>query len=174
MAILQGSRYPETLLAAVLRRVRAEASNKYDNVSFERAALLKALLIRNHHKEITMSLDPNRPEASYQLGRLFAVLEHLQSHAQGSLNATIRDRYYGSASSTPIAVFPTLIKLSAHHLAKLDKQNFVHWYEKMMTEIMGHLDEWPTHLSLKDQALFALGYYHQKQDLYTKKGEENA
>ncbi|WP_456452115.1 type I-C CRISPR-associated protein Cas8c/Csd1 [Hydrogenimonas sp.] len=172
-AILKGSRYPETLMASVLRRIRAEAARDYENVTYERAALLKALLIRNHHKEIPMSLDPNRPQRAYQLGRLFAVLEHLQSRAQGSLNATIRDRYYGSASGTPIAVFPTLLKLSAHHLAKLDSEGLRLWYEKMIGEILDHLDEWPTHLPLKEQALFALGYYHQKQALYTKKGDDH-
>ncbi|WP_456390044.1 type I-C CRISPR-associated protein Cas8c/Csd1 [Hydrogenimonas sp.] len=173
-AILKGSRYPETLMASVLRRIRAEAAREYENVTYERAALLKALLIRNHHKEIPMSLDPNRPERAYQLGRLFAVLEHLQAGALGSsLSATIRDRYYGSASGTPIAVFPTLLKLSTHHLSKLDSEGLRLWYEKMIGEILDHLDEWPTHLPLKEQALFALGYFHQKQALYTKKGDDH-
>jgi len=27
----------------------------------------------------------------------------------------------------------------------------------------------PAHLPLEDQALFALGYYHQRQDFFTKK-----
>ena len=172
MAAISGARYPETLLSAIIRRIRAEASNT--TVTYERAALLKALLIRNYHKEITMSLDPKRKEPAYLLGRLFAVLEHLQSRAQGNLNASIRERYYGSASSTPIAVFPTLLKLSTHHLAKLDSAGLENWYESQIGYILRGLDEWPTHLPLKEQALFALGYYHQRADLYTAKKDKNS
>ena len=170
LAALNGTRYPETLLSSVIRRIRAEASKT--TITYERAALLKALLIRNHNKEITMSLDTTRNDPAYLLGRLFAVLEHLQSRAQGSLNASIRERYYGSASSTPIAVFPTLLKLSTHHLAKLDNPGLKNWYESLIQEILKPLQEWPTHLPLAEQAMFALGYYHQRAGLYTSKNDK--
>ena len=170
LAALNGTRYPETLLSSVIRRIRAEASKT--TITYERAALLKALLVRNHKKEITMSLDTTRNDPAYLLGRLFAVLEHLQSRAQGNLNASIRERYYGSASSTPIAVFPTLLKLSTHHLAKLDNPGLKNWYESLIQEILKPLQEWPTHLPLAEQAMFALGYYHQRADLYTAKNDK--
>ena len=170
LAALNGTRYPETLLSSVIRRIRAEASKT--TITYERAALLKALLVRNHKKEITMSLDTTRNDPAYLLGRLFAVLEHLQSRAQGNLNASIRERYYGSASSTPIAVFPTLLKLSTHHLAKLDNPGLENWYESLIQETLKPLQEWPTHLPLAEQAMFALGYYHQRADLYTAKNDK--
>ena len=195
LAALNGTRYPETLLSSVIRRIRAEAGKKdsktkkqVENIPRERAALLKALLIRNHKKEITMSLDTTRNDPAYLLGRLFAVLEHLQikSHEyedkdnkkeqnkqkKKTLNSTIRDRYYGSASSTPIAVFPTLLKLSTHHLSKLDNPGLKNWYESLIQEILKPLEEWPTHLPLAEQAMFALGYYHQRADLYTSKNDK--
>ncbi len=195
LAALNGTRYPETLLSSVIRRIRAEAGKKdsktkkrVENIPRERAALLKALLIRNHKKEITMSLDTTRNDPAYLLGRLFAVLEHLQikSHEyedkdnkkeqnkqkKKTLNSTIRDRYYGSASSTPIAVFPTLLKLSTHHLAKLDNPGLKNWYESLIQETLKPMQEWPTHLPLAEQAMFALGYYHQRADLYTAKNDK--
>ena len=119
-----------------------------------------------------MSLDTTRNAPAYLLGRLFAVLEHLQSRAQGNLNASIRERYYGSASSTPIAVFPTLLKLSTHHLAKLESPGMKNWYESLIQEILKTLQEWPIHLPLAEQAMFALGYYHQRADLYTAKNDK--
>ena len=67
-----------------------------------------------------MSLDRNHQDIGYVLGRLFAVLEKTQAEANPGLNATIADRYFGSASSTPIAVFGTLMRLLPHHLNKLE------------------------------------------------------
>ena len=178
MAAIGGGRFPDQLLAATIRRIRAEAGkrdkntgNRAEFIPYERAALLKALLIRNHHKEISMSLDHTRQEPAYILGRLFAVLENLQSRAQGKINASIRERYYGSASTTPISVFPTLLNLSTHHLAKLENEGAKQWFDRQIAEILDKLNEWPTHLSLKDQALFALGYYHQRAALYTKQNK---
>ena len=115
-----------------------------------------------------MSLDPDRPEPAYRLGRLFAELEKTQEDAQPGINATIKDRYFGAASATPGSVFPRLIRLSQHHLGKLEKGART-YHEKRIQEIASGLDDFATHLSLRDQGLFAIGYYHQRQDIFTKK-----
>ena len=114
-AILGGSPYPAPLLEGAVRRARAE-----QEVRYIRAATIKACLnrlirsSRLHTKELTVSLDPENPDPAYRLGRLFAVLERAQEWASpGGLNATIRDRYYGAASTTPLAVFPRLLALKA-------------------------------------------------------------
>ena len=112
-------------------------------------------------------LDTANPNPAYRLGRLFAVLEKIQEEASPGINATIRDRYYGAASSTPVAVFTTLLRLKNHHLAKLPKGRAVQM-EKLIGEIMEGLSDFPRHLALPDQGRFALGYYHQRQALYTK------
>ena len=119
-----------------------------------------------------MSLDKNEKRPGYVLGRLFAVLEKLQKDAQPGINATIRDRYYSSASTTPKTVFGTLMRLSGHHLKKLDKPAFKISAEKHISEVMELITDFPTQLNLENQGLFAIGYYHQKQDLYTKKPEQ--
>ena len=107
------------------------------------------------------------------LGRLFAVLESLQQSANPGINATIRDRYFNAACATPALVFPTLLKLAQSHLNKLDG-GLVVYYDKQMTKLCGRLTETlPKHMTLEDQGVFQLGYYHQKQALYTKKEDRN-
>jgi CRISPR-associated protein Csd1 len=173
--ILDGSPYPATLQQQCIRRIRAE-----QNVNRVRAAILKAFLNRKNRiynineKLITMALDLENTNQGYLCGRLFAVLEKIQEEAQPGINATIKDRYYGAASSTPVTVFGRLLGLSNHHLAKLNpgrKTNF----EKMVQEIMDGINSsgMPAHLSLDDQSRFAIGYYHQRQDLFTKKETNN-
>ncbi len=96
------------------------------------------------------------------------MLEKIQEEASPGLNATIRDRYYGAASSTPIAVFTTLLRLKNHHLGKLSPGRRVN-LERLIGEIMGGIADFPRHLSLPEQGRFALGYYHQRQDFFTRR-----
>jgi len=161
-SILEGKPYPATLLAAAIRRIRAE-----QKVTYPRAALLKAYLNRlNSTETLKVSLDITNPNQGYRLGRLFAVLEKIQEEANPGLNATIRDRYYGAASATPVTVFSTLMKLKNHHLSKMDNKGRVNNLEKLLGEVMSGINEFPSHLSLKDQGFFAIGYYHQRQDFF--------
>ncbi|HEY3391425.1 MAG TPA: type I-C CRISPR-associated protein Cas8c/Csd1, partial [Lacipirellulaceae bacterium] len=169
-AILMGTPYPSMLLSSMIRRIRADREVRY-----VRAAAIKAHLNRNTRsgidpldKELEMSLDPTRAEPTYHLGRLFAELEKSQEDALPGINATIKDRYFGAASATPASVFPRLIRMSQHHLGKLDGGNRT-YHEKRIQEILGNVDQFPSHLSLRDQGLFAIGYYHQRQDIFTKK-----
>ena len=119
-----------------------------------------------------MSLDKDSTNTAYRLGRLFAVLEKAQKDAIPGANTTIKDRYYGSASSTPRVVFPQLLRLAQHHIQKAEK--FGRYNDKMIEEIICDIKEFPAHLSLDDQGVFAIGYYHQRQAFYpkSKKQEE--
>lgn len=112
-------------------------------------------------------LDPDNMSPAYRLGRLFAVLEKIQEEASPGLNATIRDRYYGAASSTPVTVFTTLLRLKNHHLGKLSRGRATQM-EKLLGEIMDGLADFPRQLPLPEQGRFALGYYHQRQAFFTK------
>jgi len=167
-AILSGLPYPSTLLYAVVRRIRAEQT-----VNYYRAALIKACLNRfsrhlNQKEDVTLSLDLNNSHPGYRLGRLFAVLEKIQEEASPGLNTTIRDRFYGAASSSPVSVFANLMKLKNHHLAKIENKGRAINLEKIIGEIMDGLDDFPSQLSIHDQGRFAVGYYHQKQSFYKK------
>lgn len=119
-----------------------------------------------------MSLDVTNSNAGYRLGRLFAVLEKVQEEANPGINATIRDRYYGSASAMPVAAFPHLMKLKNHHLSKLENRGRAVNFERMIGEIMSGLSDLPAHLSLPDQGCFAIGYYHQRQALFSSSQKE--
>ena len=79
------------------------------------------------------------------------------------------ERYYGSACTSPVTVFPTLLRLKNHHLAKIEGRGIVTWFEKKLGEIMGNVESFPSHLDLHEQGMFAIGYYHQRQDFFTKK-----
>lgn len=168
-SILTAAPYPESFLQALIRRNRAEHDKR--NIPHPRAAAIKAVLIRNYQQEITMSLNPDHPKPAYQLGRLFAALERNQESALPGINATVKDRYFGAASATPGAVFPRLIRLGQHHIAKLEGGLKVN-AEKQVQEIMGRIDAFPGHLDLVGQGLFSLGYYHQRQDFFTPKKKE--
>lgn len=164
-AILAGTPYPRSLLAAAIMRLRAGD----DPGSGWHAAAIRAVLARRHRhgfekEETPVSLDRENGNPAYQLGRMFAMAEIAQRMALGRVNATIRDRYYGAASATPASVFPLLLRTTQHHLSKLRKDGKGGWIERELGEIAGRLPpDLPRSLRLEDQGRFAIGYYHQRQ-----------
>lgn len=178
-SIVLGVPYPLSILQALVRRIRAEQAGEYSPVNYARAALLKGFLNRWYRqsdqsgKEITVSLDEKNTNIGYCLGRLFAILERLQKNAHGNrdLDTSIRSHYYGAFSSTPVTVFSRLIKLSKHHLEKLNNRKLEYYYERSIQEIMTHIPSTgpPPILKLVDQGAFAVGYYHQRA--FRKKDE---
>ena len=166
--------YPSLWLNAAVGRCRAE-----QNVNYLRACAIKACLNRQlrrlpvtpsnqcPEKEFLPMLDLSNANPAYRLGRLFAALEKIQEEASPGLNATIRDRYYGAASSTPVAVFTTLLRLKNSHLKKLSVGRAM-GFEKLLGEILSAVVDFPKHMALPDQGRFALGYYHQRQAFFTK------
>jgi CRISPR-associated protein Csd1 len=172
-AILSGTPYPDTLLSSAIRRIKAEREVTYPRTSLIKAILVRKARYKKEKEDIGMSLDTRNINPGYRLGRLFAVLERAQEAANPGINATIRDRFYGAASSTPVTVFSHLLKLKNHHIAKLDNKGQAVNLEKQIGEIMSELADFPAHLSLPDQGRFAIGYYHQRQDFFTKKSTDN-
>lgn len=169
-AAVQGSPLPISLLSAALGRLRIPPREREDArfVLRARVGIIKAVLKRQG-KEISVALDEEKDDVPYLLGRLFAVLERLQLAAQGKereLNATIRDRYFGAASTNPALVFPRLLKLSVHHSRKVEG-NF---FEILQGRIIGKLPpkSFPAILDMNEQGLFAIGYYHQREALFRK------
>lgn len=166
-AVVTGARYPDALFSAVIRRIRADHT-----VNYPRACVIKGHLVRNLNLEVSMSLDTTRTDPAYRLGRLFAALEKTQADALGSVGASIRDRFYGAASATPQSVFPRLLRTYQHHLGKLERGRKTN-RERLVQEILDPLGAFPAHLNLADQGLFAIGYYHQTRDFYTKKRQDD-
>jgi CRISPR-associated protein Csd1 len=167
-SILTGLPYPQILYNAMISKIRADQV-----VNYIRASLIKAFLTRNYRYftkrnvvAFSMVLDEQNTKISYRLGRLFALLEKAQKDANPGLNATLRDRYFCAASATPGAVFPKLLRLAQHH--HLVKAEYGLFTVKRIEEVISGFQQFPTNLSLEDQGLFVLGYYHQRQALFTK------
>lgn len=168
-AILENLPYPQTLLQAAVRRCRAEQSVSYARAAVIKASVNRSIRIRPQgEKELPVSLDESRPSTAYRLGRLFAALEKIQEEANPGTNTTIRERYYGAASSAPITVFTTLMRLKNHHVAKLDNRGRAANFERLIGEIMSGIEDFPAQFPIADQGRFAIGYYHQRQAFYTK------
>ncbi|MDF7807380.1 type I-C CRISPR-associated protein Cas8c/Csd1 [Pontiellaceae bacterium B12219] len=172
-AVFMGGNYPRTLLSNAVRRCKAE-----QRVTYARVSIIKACLVRNAqfpnltNQEVSVALDKTYDDMGYVLGRLFAVLERIQEKAQPGINKTIRDTYFGAATSSPQITFKRLDELSIHHLAKIRNggQSIV-WYERLKQEVYDLIPASGirNQLTLEEQARFAVGYYHQRQDFFTKK-----
>ncbi len=188
-AMLTGARFPQSLLGTLLSRMRADhgANNKWD-VS-QRASLMKACMVRNQRlleaqttreSELDVSLNRDNTRIGYLLGRLFAVMERAQLAALGTTNATIRDKYIGSASVTPARVMPTLMHGCQNHLGTLRKKSpgMSIVLEKELDEIVGRKlsdDPYPATLSMDEQGEFFVGYYQERVDLWiSHKQDDNS
>lgn len=191
-AILTGSPYPSTLFTQVEIRIRAEKE-----INRGKAAIIKAYLWRNvakrqkdqkHIYEEVLGVALNESKTTdlpYRLGRLFAVLEALQLEAfrdnnnrDSKPNTTIKDQFFSSACATPVVAFPIIVDRAQKYLRKLkakNKEGLARYYSDMMDDIIGNFEEkrYPAHLSLEDQGVFQIGYYHQRQRMYAKKEEKD-
>lgn len=183
-AILEGLPYPASLLNLAVQRCRAEQKPTYARAAAIKASLNRLIRHANQttshtEKEFHIMLDPTNTNPAYRFGRLFAVLEKIQEESAGGtgkLNATIRDRYYGAASSSPSTVFPMLLKLKNHHVSKLDERGKKMLYrafndnrpDDYVGQVLNYVSDIPNHLTLQNQGRFALGYYHQRQAFFTK------
>ena len=173
-AVLTGRNYPASLLNNTMLRIRAEK-----NVTYGRAAIIKAYYLKNKNKGcskekgvLEMELNENCTDVPYTLGRMFAVLEHIQQTANPGINATIKDKYFNAAASTPSHIFPVLINLAQKHMRKLNEGQKI-YFDKQIGELAVIIGEkYPVHMSLPEQGAFQLGYYCQTQKRYQKKEEK--
>ena len=160
---LNGGPLPLWLLFQAVKRNRAE-----QKITRPRAALIKMVLLSRSEskKEDTMvQIDLSNDKPAYLCGRLLAVLESIQRAALGDINATITDRFFGTASSAPASVFGRLVRGSQAHFTKLRKENRSAYeaLHRRLEEVQAgfKMKTYPKTLTLEDQGLFGLGYYHQ-------------
>lgn len=173
-AVLTGERYPHSLLSQLVLRIRSDG-----HISPLRVAMIKAVLHRDFRKqlikeEIPMNLDENSKSEAYQLGRLFAVLERIQSGAIKDANTTITDRYFASASTVPYSVFPRLLSGAKNHLSKIRKSMPGHAVnlDKDLASIISKISgSFPKHFSIERQGRFTIGYYQQRENYFSKNKE---
>jgi CRISPR-associated protein Csd1 len=177
-SILMDTPYPEGLYVAIMNRIRHDndEEGRSRKITYIRVAFIKAHLLRKYRHQhpnpyqeaLTMALNESYTHPAYVLGRLFAWLEKAQTEAIGKeVNATIKDRYFTSACAAPASVFPVLLRLSQHHLAKAEYGGHL---ERKIQELLNLLDArpFPSRLTLDEQGIFVLGYYHQRAAFYTR------
>lgn len=170
-AILTGEMYPQILLDQTILRIKAETE-----ITQPRAAIIKGFLVRKNRlskkeEELSMYLNEKSTNSAYVLGRIFSILEMIQKNALGdNINATIKDKYFASACSNPSLVFPNLLKLAQHHLAKIEGS----YWNILLGECLGLLEgeSFPKTLNMENQGRFILGYYQQNQKNYEKRQKE--
>ena len=160
---LQGTPLPLEIVAQAVRRNQAEK-----RVTRPRAALGKLVLLSRETQPVKedymVALETEHPSPAYHCGRLLAVIEQVQRAALPGVNATIVDRFYGAASSTPGVVFGTLLRGAQPHLSRLKRDNrgAHERLQRDLEEVIARIGGWPATLTLQEQALFSLGYYHQR------------
>ena len=166
--VLSGGRYPQTLFTSVISRIRADKT-----INAARVGVCKAVINRDidisggpQEEKISMALDPANTNPAYRLGRLFALIEGAQKAALPGIKATVKDRFFGAACSTPARVFPLLHKNAMNHIASVRKERgsgLAHWMEKEIGAVWAGLsDDLPRALRLEEQGRFIAGYYHQR------------
>ena len=171
-AAIGGTPLPTDIAYQAVRRCRGKPKRfrgrPEPRVTHARAALIKLILLSSEHhqpkEDYMVALEPSHPSTAYHCGRLLAVLEAVQKAALPGVNATVVDRYYGAASSTPATVFGALIRGAQPHLAKLqrDRPGAHVNLQRGLEDVIAQIGDWPPTLALKDQAVFSLGYYHQR------------
>jgi len=178
-SVFDGTPYPDALYASLIARIRVDSNNPDQpferKINYPRAAFIKAYLKRkarianqkDREEALTPVLNTENKSPGYLLGRLFALMEKAQQDANPNLNATIKDRYYASASATPGLVFPVLLRMTQHNISKAE-QSYGRRTDKLIESVVADIDKFPTHLTLEEQGLFALGYYQQRRDLYRR------
>lgn len=171
-AMLKGTPFPRMLYMSMLTRMRADQGRDKPWDMGERASVMKAYLVRKRRlmgfdnsdgKGLTMSLSSENDNQGYVLGRVFAVMERVQSAAIGSVGASITDRYIGAASTTPGRVFPNLFRGLQNNMSKIrkDKPGWAVNLDKEMSAAVSLMDgalPLPTFLDEEGQGQFFIGY----------------
>ncbi|QJC53626.1 type I-C CRISPR-associated protein Cas8c/Csd1 [Paenibacillus albicereus] len=176
--IMQGLPYSKAIFAQLMNRVRADVDEPRKGlykIGTIRAAMIKAYLLRAYRnnglntkeEDLTVAENVHSTNIAYNLGRLFACLEKTQTDALGKgINSTIRDRFWGAASASPATVFPRLMNLAQHHISKDEQRGISN--NKKIREVVDLLPErFPSRLTLEEQGMFAIGYYHKQTSLYS-------
>lgn len=167
-AALQNSLIPWWVLTKVLQRCRLE-------VTSDRAALIKLILNRNNRGGgfmITENKTQGDRPVAYVCGQIFAKLESIQYAALGDRNAGIREKYFTYALTSPAAAFGRLFNLNSKHFTKLrsEKPGLAVTLDKELQSLCKDIDiqSFPSLFRLEEQGQFAIGYYHQKQEQFSK------
>ena len=165
---------PHQVMAQTLARVRIDLIQG-ESPRHARLGLLKAFCNRNQEiPNMTASLNEHETHPAYLCGRIMAILARIQQAALGDVGAGVVQRYYAAASATPALVLGRLVRTAQiAHLPKIDSEGLRRWFDKQLADVWNSLKEPPPRvLTLEEQTLFAMGYYHQSAKRSEKKTDE--
>ncbi len=180
--ILHNTALPDSVASKVLMYIRSDLYSRTSddskrsriNIDLTASRILKAWLNRKYRKEkkeeylIMDKLNENSPSKAYQTGRLMAIYAAIQRKALGDVGAGVVERYYTSACTAPALVIGKLATASQYHLSKLENKDKI-FYSRLLQEIGCKIGtSLPKTFSLEEQSQFALGYYFQNSEMYTK------
>jgi len=184
--VLTGHALPKSLRDRALRRCRAEQSTAPTSqddrrrvdyaVPVHRAALLKLFLSSQSDSSMAAQEKLNREHSNpaYHCGRYLAVADSVY-YATSDAENYVSSRYYSSASTTPASVIGRIIPNVQHQLDKLRREQAGRAtnLDKEITQIMNQIgDEFPKTLQPNEQALFALGFYQQRDHEMTSPADD--
>ena len=164
-AVLGKSPYPMYLYSAILEKAKTEiivGGIKDDSFRFiQYLSILKAVLIKNFGKgEGLVELNQLESNTAYLLGRVFAVaLVTVDANRRDNMEK-VKERWFRAAMETPSVAYGQFLQS-----AELYNAN-----EFKITEIMDKIrTPLPQRLSLEEQGMWMLGYYHQLADMRAKR-----
>lgn len=164
-AVLGKARYPMYLYSAILEKAKTEiivGDIKDDSFRFiQYLSILKAVLIKNFGKgEGLVELNQLESNTAYLLGRVFAVaLATVDANRRDNMEK-VKERWFRAAMETPSVAYGQFLQS-----AELYNAN-----EFKITEIMDKIrTPLPQRLSLEEQGMWMLGYYHQLADMRAKR-----
>jgi len=160
-AAILGRPIPIECLFKALERLRVSKSDRP-------VVLLKAVLQELGDTNLEgLVVDHSSP--AYHCGRLLAIINYAQFKAVGETGADIRTKYYSAAASTPAATFGHLFTGMNTYLSSLSREHKSKYVEEELAQILSMIgDDFPQRLGYRDQALFALGFYHQRAKHFAK------
>ena len=158
---------PDSVASRALNHIRsrmmaAQEDDQRDQLDPIAEQWLKVWLIRSRNKggKIMSVFNPEYYETPYYCGAMLAVFGAIQTAAMPDVNASVIDRYYGSAIQTPGLVIGTLSHRAKNHLGNLSAGTR-RYYENLLGELTLKMDvhHLPVTLNLEQQTEFSLGYY---------------
>ena len=166
---------PYEVMAQTLGRVHIDIVQD-EPFRHSRFALLKAFTIRCERvPSMTAELNEHETHPAYLCGRIMALLGAIQREALGDVGAGVIQRYYAAASATPALVLGRLIRTAQiAHLPKIQQEGLRCWFENQLAELWNKMSSAPPRtLTLEEQTLFAMGYYHQLAERFKKNQKQD-
>lgn len=147
-----------------------------ETLLFTACAVIKKYHYDKNREEWNMSLEPNKPDISYQYGRLLAVLEKIERDTYDDEetrepNAIRMQSVFAQRPLYAVKIIWEQLKKAYYPKLKPGTRTF---YEKLLGEIAAQLSQFPEQeLNCALGDTYLLGYYLQRNELYTPKKKED-